>query len=132
LGPQCRWTESGGAGLGSDHPPGDRPADDPIIDFPKVDLLDADRDGTYEASYSGFTSVGTYQVMVYAKDEDGAISLPKEIAVSQIDADSYEDDDGDGYSNLEEYRGGSDPTDRNSLPKPKPMPWIPLLLFEKE
>jgi hypothetical protein len=74
-------------------PPGDRPADNPIIDFPKVDLLDADRDGTYEASYSGFTSVGTYRVMVYAKDEDGAISLPKEIAVSQTAADSYEDDD---------------------------------------
>jgi hypothetical protein len=74
-------------------PPGDRPADDPIINFPKVDLLDVDQDGTYEASYTGFTSVGTYRVMVYAKDEDGAISLPKEIAVSQTAADSYEDDD---------------------------------------
>ena len=74
-------------------PPGDRPADDPVIDFPKVDLLDADQDGTYDATYTGFTSVGTYQVMVYAKDIDGAISMPKEIIVSQTAADSYEDDD---------------------------------------
>ncbi len=74
-------------------PPSDRPAGDPVIDFPKVDLLDADQDGTYDATYNGFTSVGTYRVLVYAKDLDDAISMPKEIIVSQTAADSYEDDD---------------------------------------
>ncbi len=80
-------------------PPGDRPSNDPIINFPKVDLWDADQDGTYEATYNGFTSVGTYQVMVYAKDVDGAISMPKKIIVSQTAADSYEDDDTFGKAN---------------------------------
>jgi len=44
--------------------------------------------------------------------------------------DASGDADGDGYTNLEEYRGGSDPTDRNSLPRQKAMPWIPLLLLD--
>lgn len=74
-------------------PPGDRSADDPVIDFPKLHFLDADQDGNYDAVYNGFTSVGTYQVLVYAKDIDDAISMPKEIIVSQTAADSYEDDD---------------------------------------
>jgi hypothetical protein len=44
--------------------------------------------------------------------------------------DASEDADGDGYTNLEEYTEGSDPRDKNSLPKPKAMPWIPLLLLD--
>ena len=39
------------------------------------------------------------------------------------------DDDGDGYTNLLEYRRGTDPTDPNSYPS-KAMPWIPLLLLD--
>jgi hypothetical protein len=44
--------------------------------------------------------------------------------------DASEDADGDGYSNLKEYRGGSDPTDQFSLPQIRSQPWIPLLLLE--
>jgi hypothetical protein len=34
--------------------------------------------------------------------------------------DGLEDADGDGYSNLQEYAGGSDPTDPTSVPPPPP------------
>jgi hypothetical protein len=44
--------------------------------------------------------------------------------------DALRDADNDGYTNLEEYQLGSDPNDPNSIPKPKAMPWIPLLLFD--
>jgi hypothetical protein len=44
------------------------------------------------------------------------------------DQDANEDDDQDGYANLEEYERGTDPTDPNSHPT-ETMPWIPLLLF---
>jgi hypothetical protein len=40
------------------------------------------------------------------------------------------DFDGDGFTNLREYRGQSDPTDPNSIPEQKAMPWIPLLLLD--
>jgi hypothetical protein len=42
--------------------------------------------------------------------------------------DASQDADGDGYTNLEEYESDSNPNDPNSTPKPKGMPWIPLLL----
>ena len=38
------------------------------------------------------------------------------------------DDDGDGYTNLVEYKRGTDPSDPNSYPY-RSMPWIPLLLL---
>ncbi|MFC1495504.1 carboxypeptidase regulatory-like domain-containing protein, partial [Thermodesulfobacteriota bacterium] len=41
--------------------------------------------------------------------------------------DAAEDYDGDGFSNVQEYNRGTDPTDSNSHP-PKFMPWLPLLL----
>ena len=74
-------------------PPGDRAANDPVINFPKVELVDDDLDGTYQATYNEFTLVGTYRMLVYAKDEDDAISQPREIRISQTAADIYEDDD---------------------------------------
>ena len=44
-------------------------------------------------------------------------------------ADSSQDADGDSFTNLEEFKGGSDPHDPNSFPKPvKAMPWLMLLL----
>jgi hypothetical protein len=42
--------------------------------------------------------------------------------------DAAEDADGDGYSNTQEYRSGTDPNNPNSKPS-KALPWIQLLLF---
>ncbi|MBN1906302.1 MAG: hypothetical protein JW927_14520 [Deltaproteobacteria bacterium] len=43
--------------------------------------------------------------------------------------DANEDDDGDGYTNLKEYKRKTMPDDYNSQPS-KAMPWLPLLLGE--
>jgi hypothetical protein len=45
--------------------------------------------------------------------------------------DASVDSDSDGYSNLEEYRGHSDPLDSNSYPRSSTMPCIPLLLLDE-
>ena len=39
-------------------------------------------------------------------------------------ADANEDADGDGFTNLREFRAGTDPQDQTS--KPVSMPWLPL------
>jgi hypothetical protein len=44
-------------------------------------LLDGDGDGEYEGSYTGFTEVGVYRVVVYAKDGDGNLALPRAVTV---------------------------------------------------
>ena len=44
-------------------------------------------------------------------------------------ADAAQDADGDGFTNLEEFKGRSDPHDPGSIPSPiKAMPWLMLLL----
>ena len=43
--------------------------------------------------------------------------------------DASQDADGDGFTNLEEFKAGTDPLDPDSFPKPvKAMPWLMLLL----
>jgi len=46
--------------------------------------------------------------------------------INQVQPD--DDFDGDGWSNINEYKKATDPTDPNSQP-PRSMPWIPLLLL---
>jgi hypothetical protein len=43
--------------------------------------------------------------------------------------DADDDSDLDGWTNLTEYKRGTDPTDPNSHPSTA-MPWIPLLLLD--
>ncbi len=45
-------------------------------------------------------------------------------------ADASEDADGDGFTNLEEFKADSDPNDPGSIPRPKAMPWLELLLLD--
>jgi hypothetical protein len=44
--------------------------------------------------------------------------------------DGNEDKDGDGFSNAEEIKSGTDPTDPGSYPV-RAMPWLPLLLSDE-
>ncbi len=51
----------------------------------------------YEGAYNGFTERGIYQILAYAMDTEGNVSLPMESVVRQEDAyvtpDAYEPDD---------------------------------------
>lgn len=64
-------------------------------------------------------------------DEDG---MPNAWEVTYgldpLTNDASGDRDGDGYSNLREYKAGTDPTDPASKPQFKVMPWLPLLLAD--
>lgn len=64
-------------------------------------------------------------------DDDGmADSYEKSNGFNPYKAgDASADADGDGYSNLEEYLGGSDPRNRQSVPQRRSLPFlVPLLL----
>ena len=46
-------------------------------------------------------------------------------------SDANQDADGDGFTNLREFRAGTDPNDPTSVPTPiKAMPWLELLLLD--
>ena len=44
-------------------------------------LLDGDGDGEYVGSYDGFTELGEYRIVVYAKDGDDNLALPQVVMV---------------------------------------------------
>jgi len=44
-------------------------------------LEDRDGDGEYEGSYAGFTEIGEYRIVVYAKDGDDNLALPQAVLV---------------------------------------------------
>lgn len=50
-------------------------------DLPTIRLLDGDGDGVYTGLYTGFDQVGVYRIVVYATDEDGQLSRPREVLV---------------------------------------------------
>ncbi len=65
----------------------------PITELPTLELVHAGG-GRYEATYDGFAGYGTYNVAVYAMDEDANVSAAKETTVHQANGpDIYEDDD---------------------------------------
>jgi len=51
------------------------------IDVPRPLLSDGNGDGTYEGTYGGFTEIGEYRVVVYARDVDGNQGVPKSTTV---------------------------------------------------
>jgi len=58
---------------------------DPVTDLETLTLSQRES-GRYEASYDAFTRAGTYDITVFAMDEDGNLSLPKQTAVYQEQA----------------------------------------------
>jgi len=61
--------------------------DIPIIDLPTLEMTDPDKDGRYEATYTGFTLHGTYRLLIYARDNQGVFSLPRQTIVIQNGGD---------------------------------------------
>ncbi|HBA84614.1 MAG TPA: hypothetical protein DCZ95_11010 [Verrucomicrobia bacterium] len=59
-------------------PPGYNPdPTNPIVDLPEVPLYYNTLSSRYEVCYDGFSQPGTYQVIYYARDVLGSMSLPK-------------------------------------------------------
>ncbi|MBT6247162.1 MAG: tandem-95 repeat protein [Gammaproteobacteria bacterium] len=57
--------------------------DQPVLQLPSVELSDPEGDGSYAAVYAGFTSHGKYRIQLYARDNQGIISLPVQTSVIQ-------------------------------------------------
>ena len=65
-------------------PPGQNPDPaNPVGDLPLLDLAYNSTSGRYEASYSGFTELGDYTLMYYARDSWGSVSPPRQSKVTQ-------------------------------------------------
>ena len=79
----------------------------------------------------GISSSISMELIPVSDDVDGD-GLPDNWETDFFGRLSYEgseDPDGDGYTNFQEYRRGTDPTDPSAYPENKAMPWIPLLLL---
>ncbi len=62
------------------YPPSYQPPDDPdsvqVIDVPQARLSWVE-EGVYSGSYGGFTEVGEYQIVIYARDDDHSQAVPR-------------------------------------------------------
>ena len=69
---------------------------EPLLDLPTLELSHVG-DGRYEGVYEEFSRQGTYHIAVYAIDDEGNLSMPKETVVNQLAdidiPDEYEDND---------------------------------------
>ena len=54
--------------------------DDPVVNLPKIQLPPLGK--RYQATYDGFTSEGTYNIAIFAKNEEGYLSLPVQTSVT--------------------------------------------------
>ena len=61
-------------------------------------------------------------------DKDGLDNLSEYQLGTDI---NNPDSDGDGFNDGVEIKNGTDPKDSGSVPRNKPMPWLPLLLDEE-
>ena len=50
--------------------------------LPTLRLQDGDGDGVYTGLYTGFDQMSIYRIVVYATDEDGQLSRPRELTVT--------------------------------------------------
>jgi len=101
---------------------------------------DSDNDGIYDnqdncphtsnANQLDFDNDGVGDVCDTDDDNDGMPdSYETSMGFNPLNpTDATADADGDGYTNLEEYKAGTDPHDPESFPRARFMPWLPLLL----
>ena len=65
-------------------PPSHQPdPNNPVIDLPQLELAFNSVSQRYEADYAGFSEVGTYKIIYYAKDVWGSVSQPRQSYVTQ-------------------------------------------------
>ena len=108
--------EDGSPCLKSDDPDTD---DDGLLDGEE----DLDRDGNWDE--------GETNPCLWDTDGDGMDDgWEVRYSLNPLVDDADDDDDDDGYTNLQEYKGGSDPTDPDSRPT-RPMPFLMLLLIDE-
>jgi hypothetical protein len=55
----------------------------PVLPVERVVLQDGDHDGVYAGTHTGFTEEGVYRLVAYAWDNDGNLSLPREVTVGE-------------------------------------------------
>ncbi|MEM6935051.1 MAG: C13 family peptidase [Pseudomonadota bacterium] len=68
-------------------PPGFQPgsSDNPVAELPLVEFVPTDSNGTYGATPSLFNSPGTYELAVYAEDEEGNVGVPRLASITVDD-----------------------------------------------
>lgn len=68
-------------------PPGFQPgsSDNPIAELPILEMEPVDDVGTYGVTSSIFTSAGTYDIAVFAEDNDGNVGVPQLAAITVND-----------------------------------------------
>ncbi|NLD38164.1 MAG: hypothetical protein GX654_14965 [Desulfatiglans sp.] len=88
------------------------------------------KDGEEDVNHNGQVDGGETDPANEDSDNDG---MPDgwevQYNLDPLYNDANEDDDGDGFSNLKEYKRGTNPQDLSSHPS-KGMPWLPLLLSD--
>jgi hypothetical protein len=71
-----------------------------VTDMPTAELTSAGG-GRYEGSYGGFSEPGTYEIAVYAMDDEGNVSIPKKTRIQKVfPPDSFEEDDTAALANV--------------------------------
>jgi len=83
-------------------------SDVPVTDLPPI-VLTQEVDNRYKGIYEKFTTIGTYNIAVYAMDDSGKISLPKVTIVHQTLGKEVEDDDVRRKCLLTNILGKNDP-----------------------
>jgi hypothetical protein len=88
-------------------------------------------DGNEDANHNGTVDSGETNPTKSDTDSDGMTDgWEVQYGLDPLVNDANDDKDNDGYTNLKEYQRRTDPSDSNSYPSSKGMPWLPLLLGE--